>query len=473
MNRKILPALLLFVTTYASAQQTLTNFGNLQVHPGTSITAFGNVVNNSTGVLINNGDLYIRGNIANDQASMSTGAGTLYLNGTAAQALTGTQAFRTFRLVTNNALGITLNNNLRVADLHTFSNGIISTSATPNYLVYEAGSSYTGDADTRHVSGWVKKIGNTNFSFPVGNGTYVRKVALNNMSAASEFNVRHRVNSPNPTNVMPPLFQSDPYEYWEINRISGGTVQVNMNWDNSKIQFPDYVLSEIRAVYYSAGIWYEQGGIASGNVYTTGTITSAPINSFGFYTMGSIGWTLPLRFVSIDAERDQAVVLVNWQTAQEYNVDHFEIERSAGSEPFRLIGTVSALNTGNGSSYAYTDRLPAPGTASYRIKGIDKDGKVTYSAVVVIGPNTNTGSFMRVLNNPAKDAIFLSASADYNGLYGYELYSNAGQLVQKGTVTINGNSVSQIALSNRIIPGVYVLHVRNEEHRLTEKIVVK
>jgi hypothetical protein len=78
-----------------------------------------------------------------------------------------------------------------------------------------------------------------------------------------------------------------------------------------------------------------------------------------------------------------------------------------------------------------------------------------------------------VLNNPAKDAIFLSASADYNGLYGYELYSNAGQLVQKGTVTINGNSISQVTLSSKIIPGVYVLHVRNDEHRLTEKIVVK
>jgi hypothetical protein len=293
------------------------------------------------------------------------------------------------------------------------------------------------------------------------------------MSASSEFNVRHRVNSPTPSSVMPPLYQADYYEYWEINRVSGGSAQVNMNWDNSKISFPDYVLSEIRAVYYSSGMWYEQGGSAAGNVYTTGTITSAPVSSFGLFTMGSLGWTLPLRFVNIGAERDQAVVLVNWQTAQEYNVDHFEIERSAGNEPFKQIGSMSALNTGTGSSYAYTDKLPAPGTASYRIKGIDKDGKVTYSAVVIIGPNNNTGSFMRVLNNPTTDVIFLSASNDRNGSYGYELYSNAGQLVQKGTVVINGNSSSRIALGSKVITGVYVLHVRNDEHHLTEKIVVK
>src|SRR5690242_3875952 len=96
MNKKILPALLLFVSGYVQAQQTITNFGNLQVHTGTSVTGFGNVVNTSTGVLINNGDLYVRGNITNDQASMSAGTGTLYFNGSSAQALRGAQAFKTY-----------------------------------------------------------------------------------------------------------------------------------------------------------------------------------------------------------------------------------------------------------------------------------------------------------------------------------------------------------------------------------------
>src|SRR5689334_7638266 len=110
MKRKILPALLLFVTGFANAQQTITNFGNLQVHSGATLSSFGNFVNNSTGAFINNGDIYLRANITNDQASMSAGAGTLYLNGSSAQALSGAQTFSTFSLVTNNTAGITLNN---------------------------------------------------------------------------------------------------------------------------------------------------------------------------------------------------------------------------------------------------------------------------------------------------------------------------------------------------------------------------
>src|SRR5688572_13156978 len=273
MNKKILPAILLLITGVTNAQQTLTNFGNLQIHSGATVTGFGNLVNNSTGVLLNNGDLYIRGNITNDQASMSSGAGTLYLNGTLAQALGGAQAFRTYSLVTNNTSGIILNNNLNVANLHTYTNGIITTSAT-NFMVYEAGSSYTGNADTRHVNGWVKKIGNTSFSYPVGNGTYERSVLLANLSVASEFNVRHLITTPNFNSVAYPLFQANPSEYWEVNRVSGGTAIINMNWDNSKIIFPDYLLPELRASWYNGGAWTDQGGSATGNVYTTGSIGS-------------------------------------------------------------------------------------------------------------------------------------------------------------------------------------------------------
>jgi hypothetical protein len=472
MNKKILPALLLFVTGFANAQQTLTNFGNLQIHSGTSVTGFGNLANTSTGVFINNGDLYIRGGIANDQASMSAGTGTLYLNGTAAQAISGAQAFRTYRLVTNNASGITLNNNLRIANLHTFTNGIVTTSAT-NFLVYEAGSSYTGDADARHVNGWVKKIGSTNFIYPVGNGTYARRITVANLSMASEFNVRHRVNTPNYNSVQYPMFQADRYEYWEVNRVSGGTALLNMNWDNSKISFPDYTLSELRASWYNGGAWTNQGGTATGNVFTTGSITSNTLNSFGMFTIASVGWTLPLKFINVAAERDQNNVQVEWQTAQEYNVDHFEVERSGLNTAFSHIGTVSAINNGNGGQYAYTDRLPLPGTASYRIKGVDKDGKLTYSEIAVVTQTGNGNAYLRVLNNPASEAIIITASGSYVGAYGYELYNNAGQLVQKGNINLGQNGITRIPLGQKVIPGIYVLHMINEKNRLAEKIIVK
>jgi hypothetical protein len=138
----------------------------------------GNFSNAASAVFVNSGIMSVKGNIINDQAGMSSGSGTLQLNGSAAQSINGSQPFKTFNLTTNNIAGITLNNNLSVSGVHVFVAGHIISSATPDYLIYEAGSSYSGDADNRHVNGWVKKIGSTNFSFPVGNGTVLRKLSM-------------------------------------------------------------------------------------------------------------------------------------------------------------------------------------------------------------------------------------------------------------------------------------------------------
>ncbi len=106
--------------------------------------------------------------------------------GSGQQILAALQPFRTFNLITDNTLGLLLNNNLSISGVHTFINGIIGSSVTPNCLiVYEAGSSYTGSADSKHVSGWVKKIGSTGFIFPVGTGLMLRPVELNNISSTS------------------------------------------------------------------------------------------------------------------------------------------------------------------------------------------------------------------------------------------------------------------------------------------------
>ncbi|HRG93047.1 MAG TPA: hypothetical protein PLZ10_08870, partial [Chitinophagaceae bacterium] len=131
--------------------QGFTNQGNLQVHSGASLSSSLAFTNSSTAALVNNGDLYLRADIANHQVSMASGSGTLYLNGSAAQQLTGSAVFNTYHLVTDNSSGITLNNNLSVGGNHSFVNGLIASSVTPNYLIYQSGATHSGAADSRHV----------------------------------------------------------------------------------------------------------------------------------------------------------------------------------------------------------------------------------------------------------------------------------------------------------------------------------
>jgi hypothetical protein len=157
-------ALLLY---YSSNSQTaVTNTGILYISTNTDIFYAGSDFTNTSTLLTNNGQLHIKGNLINNQTPATTGTGTLYLNGTSAQSVSGSAVFKTFNLNTNNASGITLNNNLSVSGTHTFIAGKIASSVTPNYLIYETGSSHTGSSDAAHVTGWVKKWAIAILHFP-------------------------------------------------------------------------------------------------------------------------------------------------------------------------------------------------------------------------------------------------------------------------------------------------------------------
>jgi hypothetical protein len=50
--------------------------------------------------------------------------------------------------------------------------------------------------------------------------------------------------------------------------------------------------------------------------------------------------TLPVTFATLDAEINEGVLQVNWQTLTEKNVDHFEVEASEDGKTFVSIGSV-------------------------------------------------------------------------------------------------------------------------------------
>ncbi|HVG12973.1 MAG TPA: hypothetical protein VM843_08210, partial [Flavisolibacter sp.] len=226
--------LIVGVSSFAANAQVQNN-GNLQIHAGGEFAAFAAFTNSATANLLNNGSLYAKSNIINAQPSMAAGSGTLFLNGTTAQTLSGTAPFNTFHLSSDNSSGVTLNTNLSVSGIHSFVSGRIATSATPNYLIYNPGSSYTGQSDSRHVTGWVKKIGATDFTFPVGNGTYLRSSRLTNLSAVAEFDCSYGGATQNTaySDLQSPIQSINRYEHWTINKISGGSAQVTLNWDHS------------------------------------------------------------------------------------------------------------------------------------------------------------------------------------------------------------------------------------------------
>jgi hypothetical protein len=458
MKQTIIFLLLLTLSVCIKAQDALHNSGNLQFHAGTSVTGFGSFTNTSSGVLVNNGSFYVRGSITNDQSSMTTGVGILYLNGTGTQAINGTQVFRTFDLVTDNASGITLNNNLSVSGLHTYTAGMITTSVTPNYMVYQAGSNYTGDDDSKHVNGWVKKIGNTDFVFPVGNATYKRTIALTNMSVSGEFNAKHNSPStPNYANLFPPLVLIDTNEYWTINKVSGGSARVVMNWDHSKIPVPQVLLSNVRSAYYNGSFWINTGGTGFGNIATTGSVTSNSVSAFNNnFTIASTSWVLPLQLISFTGQHYSTYNKISWVISNEADVVHYKLQRSNDGINFYTVSQQSANNNNSTETYTSNDAGTTYGKVYYRLAYMQTDGQVKYSTVIVIGT--------------AREKDFYSGS-NFKGTYGYTLTNSAGQIMQSGTIAIITEGVQQVKLRPYLATGIYVLTLRNADHLLQKNIL--
>jgi len=466
-------ALLFFINCCLMAQVTVQNNGILGVPVSGVLYVNGSVINASGAALTNNGSFYVKQDITNNQASMAAGTGTLYLNGSSTQTISGTQTFKTYNLVTNNAAGITLNNNLSVTNLHTYTSGLITTSATPNYLVYEAGSSYTGDNDSRHVNGWVKKFGNTDFIFPVGNSTYERTISLTNLTASSEFNVSHFDNpTPNRINLFSPIVLIDTFEYWKINKISGANAKVVMNWDNTKIPVPQVLVTNIRAGYYNGTYWTNIGGIGSGAVVTTGSVTSNSVSAFNNnFTIASTSWVLPLDILSFTGTHIGNYNRLNWTIANELNVLHYELQRSTDAVNFATINMQNAKNNSGTELYGYDDVAALQSKLYYRLKCVDNNGQIKYSGIVIITTTADGRKDFYVMRNPVSDRIDIYAGDQLKGTYQYSIANSAGQVVQTGTLDIKGQGVYTINLQSFLANGVYMLSVRNAANSLQKSIL--
>ncbi|HUQ66401.1 MAG TPA: T9SS type A sorting domain-containing protein [Flavitalea sp.] len=471
MQKILISFILLLSSGVVLSQAGFVNNGNLQIHTGADMTAFIDFTNASTAGLVNNGTFYLKANVTNNRTAMNPGTGATIFNGTTAQSVNGSEPYRVYNVTTNNNNGITLNNDLSINAAHTFTLGIITSSSTPNYLIYENGSSYSGSADNAHVNGWVRKTGATNFIFPVGNATLIRPIAVNNLSAASTFNAQYAGVTTNTGNVLPNLVTVDPYEYWFVNKVSGGTAQVDMNWNNSKVTFPNYMLASIRVANYTGGMWTNTGGTATGNVTTTGTITSPSVSTFGAFTFGSLNFSLPLNFISITANRKYNYSLVQWKTVEEYNVDHFEVQRKDSRNPvFFVIATVPA-NNNMSNAYEIEDDLPLDGTAFYRVRSVDRDGQYGYSKIASVSDRGNGA--MAVINNPARNTIFISVNNIPKGNYICQLIDGSGKIVQAKQIFLDGQSVIDIPVSIKASKGFYLVKVRNNLFEFSDKVIIQ
>jgi len=100
--------------------------------------------------------------------------------------------------------------------------------------------------------------------------------------------------------------------------------------------------------------------------------------------------TLPVTFVSFTADRlDNGTVQLNWNTTNEINNSHFEIQRSIDGSDWTTLGAVAAGGNSVADSYTFTDENAPAAQTMYRILQVDLDGKSMYSKITMTGATAN------------------------------------------------------------------------------------
>lgn len=116
---------------------------------------------------------------------------------------------------------------------------------------------------------------------------------------------------------------------------------------------------------------------------------------------------LPVELTAFSATCKNESTILNWTTASETNLNHYEIERSRDGHNWSNSGIVQAAgNSSKKNQYQFTDNNH-PGIIYYRLKSIDNNGDFKYYGPIstICNDNENEWSFYP---NPVKSDATLS-----------------------------------------------------------------
>ncbi len=175
---------------------------------------------------------------------------------------------------------------------------------------------------------------------------------------------------------------------------------------------------------------------------------------------------LPLRFISFTAVFNKQGVELNWQTGDELNTGHFNVQHSGDGSNFTNIGEVAASGSGS-HNYNFTDLHPSQGGNYYRIQEVDIDGKFTYSSVAHVNINNLAVNEFYLLNNPVQNIlrVHIGVSTPNSMLMIFDI---TGKLVLRTPATTG--EIQQIDAS-ALTPGVYTIQYKSATTEASKKFV--
>jgi len=183
---------------------------------------------------------------------------------------------------------------------------------------------------------------------------------------------------------------------------------------------------------------------------------------------------LPVSFGSLNAKPINAGVQLQFTTLTESQMQAFDVEYSADGNRFNTIATLHAQNRGNlSTTYAFQHNHIPTATTFYRIKGIAKDGKETFSSVVKVNSKTGVQS-LQISPNPVRShKLNLQLTNVEKGSYNLQVYNSGGVVVYRTAVQhAGGTAAIPVTLPAALLQGQYSVQLTGSSLRLNQQFML-
>ena len=169
--------------------------------------------------------------------------------------------------------------------------------------------------------------------------------------------------------------------------------------------------------------------------------------------------TLAMNQISLKAIKENGGIELAWQTSLSES-GKFIVEASNDGQQFNTIGTSTGIDSL--SRYTFMVNKKVTENSYYRIKDIDKTGRVFYSNTVLVKDNTLETS-IAVYPNPLTGKVFsVYLKGIVAGNYTVVLYDMIGKKVEQLPLIHGGSNRNYILmLQNNLAVGIYKIIIEN------------
>ncbi len=199
---------------------------------------------------------------------------------------------------------------------------------------------------------------------------------------------------------------------------------------------------------------YSNGVVAISNL----NYAQFPIDSIRYFTIGSSNSNspLPVKFVSLNAQKFDNFVQVSWATALENNNDYFSVERN-NNNSWENIGYVKSKGNSNKiTQYSFIDNQAPKSILYYRIKQTDFDGKFSFSNKAMVNLSEPNYSDFKAFPSLVQNEI--QVNVNISKIEKFQLVNTLGQdFTQSVTLSQNDDDLSTIDVSKLASGGYYII----------------